>query len=65
MRWEPMRDLLCARQEVKVMEGLRELTEKEKEIVREFERTMEEEVIPDIVRVMEKRADIWWKRYGR
>jgi len=39
------------------IQGLRSLTEEEKAAVLEFERTMKEEVIPEIERILRMRAE--------
>ena len=43
---------------------LRHLTDIEQSAVAEFVREMEENVIPEIVRVWEDREEVWQKRYG-
>jgi hypothetical protein len=44
------------------MEGkMRELTQAEKEIVKDFQRTMQEEVIPRILLTLEAREVAWRK----
>ena len=46
-----------------MIDGLEPLSPEALAAVREFERTMTEEVIPEIVRVMEEREQIWREKF--
>jgi len=45
------------------MNGLKPLTEDEAKVIKEFCRTMEEEVIPEIVRVVQEREEVWQEKF--